>query len=320
MKLTGIGVIGGVINEALENSSGFKVGTDFGLAYAPFHTSQAQDLRTAAKAHRIVASTDRNSLAASSAVLESITKGELSKTTDMKIAETAALFEVQQQDVSIALTNELAFLCEKLGVDYLEVSEFLKVNTESLLPSPALSNGDVQDEPYLLLSDAENMNFKLRIPATAREVNEQMARHVVNLVKDALRSCGKTMRRAKVSLLGISQSPNVKSHPKKLVKEVAQLLTARGARLNLYDPYFSENEFADLQLRCRKNLTEAVEGADCIMVLTKHDQFKRMSLNRLKMLMKMPAAIVDFEGILEPDKAEKEGFIYRGLGRGVWTK
>jgi hypothetical protein len=56
------------------------------------------------------------------------------------------------------------------------------------------------------------------------------------------------------------------------------------------------------------------------MILTGHDQFKRLSLKRLKIMMKMPAAIIDLEGILEPDKIEKEGFTYRGLGRGVSTK
>jgi nucleotide sugar dehydrogenase len=320
LKLTGIGVTEGIIKETLENSSGFKVGKDFGLAYAPFHTSQTRDLQTAAKARRIVASSDRNSLTASSAVLESIVRGQLCKTANVKLAETAALFEVQEQDVSIALRNELAFLCEKLSVDYPEVNEFLKRSNETSLPFLALSNGDVQDEPYLLLSDAENMNVRLRIPATAREVNERLARYIANLVKDALRSCGKTMRRARVSLLGLSQTPNVKSHPKKITKEVAQVLTARGVRITLYDPYFSANDLADVQLQCRKNFTEAVEGADCILVLTGHDQFKKMNLSRLKVLMKMPSAIVDLEGILEPDKVEREGFIYRGLGRGVWTK
>jgi hypothetical protein len=51
-----------------------------------------------------------------------------------------------------------------------------------------------------------------------------------------------------------------------------------------------------------------------------HDQFRRMNLDRLKIMMKKPGAIVDLEGIFEPDKVEKRGFIYRGLGRGVWTK
>jgi len=63
-----------------------------------------------------------------------------------------------------------------------------------------------------------------------------------------------------------------------------------------------------------------VKGADCIAILTGHEQFKRLNLKKLKLLVKMPAAIVDLEGVLEPAKVEAEGFIYLGFGRGVWKK
>lgn len=319
VKLAGIGIVEGTVKEALENSSGFKVGTDFGLAYSPFHVLSGQGPAATVDCLRLVAATEGNSLNAASAVLALVSRGGLEKTVNMKAAGAAALFQVQQKDVAVALANELALFCEKIGVDYFEANELLAGSVSSLEP-PVLSNEDVQEEPYLLLADAENQNVKLRIPAVAREINEQTAKHVANLVKDALRSCGKTLRRSRVSLLGLSQTPNTKSHPKRIVKQVVQVLTARGARIRLYDPYFSENELGDLKPLFKKNLTEALEAADCIVILTGHDQFKRLGLNKLKIMMKTPSAIVDLERIVEPAKAEKEGFIYRGLGRGVWTK
>jgi len=147
-----------------------------------------------------------------------------------------------------------------------------------------------------------------------------MIKHAVNLTKDALLSCGKTLRRAKISLLGISQTPNAKSPPRKSVKELAKLLGARGAKIGLYDPYFTGDELSEMQHNLKKSLAEALEGVDCILILVSHDQFKRLNLKKLKVMMKMPAAIVDFEGIVEPAEVEKEGFVFRGFGRGVWTK
>jgi UDPglucose 6-dehydrogenase len=70
----------------------------------------------------------------------------------------------------------------------------------------------------------------------------------------------------------------------------------------------------------KKSLAETAEGADCIVITAGHDQFRRMNLDKLKIMMKRPGAVVDLEGIFEPDQVEKRGFIYRGLGRGVWTK
>jgi len=320
MKPVGIGVVESTVKETLENSSGFKLGIDLGLAYSPFYTLPGQTSETTTGRCRVIATTDTKSLRVASAVLGPITKGGMKKTENVKAAEIATLFDVQQQDVNIALANEFANFTEKAGVDYSEVNEILKSGSESLLSSPKLSNANAKEEPYLLLADAENLNVKLRIPAVSREINEQTAKHVANLVKDALRSCGKTLKRARVSLLGISQTPNIKNQPKRIVKQVAQVLTARGARISLYDPFFSENDLADLRPQFKKNLAEAVEGTDCLVILTGHEQFKRLNFNRLKIVMKKPSAIVDCEGIIEPSKVEKEGFIYRGLGRGVWTK
>ncbi len=319
VKLAGIGFVEDTVKEALENSSGFKAGKDFGLAYSPFHVLSSQGSAATADKARLVAATERNSLDAASTVLALISKGGLVKTVNVKAAEAAALFQVQQKDVAVGLANELALFCEKVGVDYFEANELLAGGVNGVEPL-VLSNDDVQEEPYLLLGDAENQNVKLRVAAVAREINEQRAKHVANLVKDALRSCGKTLRRSRVSLLGLSQTPNAKGHPKKTVKQIVQVLTARGARIRLYDPYFSENEVGDLKPLFKKNLTETLEAADCIVILTGHDVFKRLGLNRLKVMMKVPSAIVDLERIVEPAKAEKEGFIYRGLGRGVWTK
>jgi nucleotide sugar dehydrogenase len=310
-KPVGIGIVESTIKDTLENSSGFTVGKDIGLAYSPFHPFSEK---------RLVAATDKNTLNVTSTILESTTKGGLVKTGNMKAAETAALFDIQRYDVTDALANELALFCEKTGVDFLEVNDLLKSTSAYPLPVSTLSNGSKKEEPYILLADAENLNIKLRVAWAAREVNEQMAKHVASLVKDAMGSCGKTPRRARLVILGRSQTPNMKSPPKRIVKEITQLLASRGARISLYDPYYSEGDLADMQFRPKKSLAEAVEGADCTIILTEHEQFKKLNLKRLKIMMKKSSSIIDLQGVIEPDKAEKEGFIYRGLGRGVWTK
>jgi UDP-N-acetyl-D-mannosaminuronate dehydrogenase len=97
-------------------------------------------------------------------------------------------------------------------------------------------------------------------------------------------------------------------------------LEAKGAKINLYDPLFAKNEAVDLPRVPKRSISEAVEGSDCIVFLTGHDQFKHLNLNKLRAVMRTPAAIVDVAGILEPQKVEKEGFIYRGLGRGTEKK
>jgi UDP-N-acetyl-D-mannosaminuronate dehydrogenase len=178
--------------------------------------------------------------------------------------------------------------------------------------SPTIAE-DSRNEAYFLLERAENLNTKIRLLELARQINENMVRHAVNLTQDTLRSCGKTLRRARVAVLGTAE-------PKTAADTFVKMLETKGAKVSFYDPLFPKNETSDMERVLRRSFNEAVEGTDCIVVLSGQDQFKRLNLKKLRAVMKMPAAIVDLTGIIEPQRVEKEGFIYRGLGRGVEKK
>jgi UDPglucose 6-dehydrogenase len=165
-----------------------------------------------------------------------------------------------------------------------------------------------------MLESADNLNVKLRLPALSRQVNEEMVRHAVNLTQDALRSGGKPLRRAKVALLGSSLELGTAS------LAFVELLETKGAKVSRYDPYASESAEAEEVHLGKKTLNEAVEGTDCVVILSEQEQLKRLNLKKLRALMKSPAAFVDLASIIEPSKVEDAGFTYRGLGRGVWKK
>lgn len=319
MSIVGPATADGLIRETLENTSGFKAGVDFGLAYSPVRLLDEQTLEKLAHCKRIAAATDKDSLNAASIVLGTIAKEDVIKTNDVKTTEAATLFEAVQHYTNVALASEFACFCEKAGIDYLKAKELAEKSAHGTLISPTLTCRSIHEEPYLLLEEAENLDLKLRIPTTAREINEEISKHAVSLIREALRSCGKTLRRAKISLLGISQTPNERDAPKISAKKLAKILETKGVKVSLYDPYLS-GKLADLGYPFKKKLTDAMESVDCIVILTGHNRFKRLNLKKLKIMAKMPAAIVDLEGVVNPEKVEKEGFIYRGLGRGVWTK
>jgi nucleotide sugar dehydrogenase len=320
MSVAGIGVTEGIVKETLENASGYKAGTHFTVVYASTSPPRCSTFEAVKECQRIAAASDRRTLHAAAAILESLTKKTVCTTESTRTAEAATLFEIAHEDSEAAVANELACLCEKLGVDCLEAQKLMYCNSDNQMLSLGKVNHHIDEEAYILLEDAENIDLKLRLPAVAREINEETAKHTANLTKDALRNCGKTLKRARVVLLGLSQTPNARGPPSRVAKKIVETFDARGAKLGLYDPYFSEKELAEFQHTQRKTLSENLEGADCIVLLVAHDQFKNLSLNRLKHIMKTPAAIIDLTGTFEPDKVEKEGFTYRGLGRGVWTK
>ncbi|MEM2439969.1 MAG: nucleotide sugar dehydrogenase [Candidatus Bathyarchaeia archaeon] len=315
-SVLGVGVTESLLKETLESSSGFRVGVDCYLAYSPVPFPEKQTISSLRNCRRIVAAYDSTSLEKALKVIGAINKEGTIATLNLKAAEAAVLFDAIYRSVGFALANEFARLCEKTGVDYLTAQNLLSLSGEAFY-QPMLDNFG-EDFLLMLLEEAENRNVKLKISQASLNSGNEAVRHGVSLVQEALKTCGKTMRRAKIAILGVSQTRNIADNPKSVLKSFAKILERKGAKLSLYDPYL-HRKTADADA-LEESLIKAVEGADCIVIFTGHDQFKRLNLGKIKLLVKMPAAIVDFEGIFDPYKVESEGFVYRGLGRGVWRK
>jgi nucleotide sugar dehydrogenase len=302
--MSSFGFTEGVVEEIVEDASGLKAGQDFGLAYV--HSK----LRNAASQEFIVAAKDKASLAVASLILSAATKNEVTQTMNVKAAEAATLFESARRDVSKALANEFAILCEKAGVDIFEALKLMNLGLLEPEYTPTINENSEKMGVPLLLENAENFEVKLRLPMLAVQVNCDVLRHAVNLTQSVLRDCGKTLRRARVAVLGATGKD---TSGEMFVK----MLEGKGARINLYDPYSVKSEESNPLVVLKKSLVEAVESCDCVVVLSVEDQFKRLSLKSLRAVMKTPSAIVDLAGLFERGRAESEGFLYRGLGRGV---
>ncbi len=311
--VAGFGFTEGAVKETLENTSGLMMGEDFGLAYNPIQNHVTHGTKLIGEQELRVAAGDKVSLNAAAVIFETIAKKGVKRISDVKAAELAALFAASRRDANVALANELAVFCEIAGVDYVETLKLLDNTAGETISAPTIAEEDNRNEAYLLLESAENVNAKLRVPALARMINEDMARHAVNLTQEALRSCGKTLRRARVALLGAAAQGTGAA-------VFIELLKTKGAKISRYDPQSSENEDADGTHSLRRTLNETVEGTDCIVILEEQDQLKRLNLKKLRAVMKSPAALIDLAGAIEPSKVEEVGFTYRGLGRGAWKK
>ncbi len=298
--ISGFGFTEGTVKETLENTSGLKVGADFGFSYMPIHLSD-MSLETM---NLTLAAPDSSSLNTASAVMKAL-KSDIKQASDIKTAELAALFMVSKRDTDTALANELAIFCENSKTDFSETLKLIGANDSSFMPT--VSGEESKSEAYLLLENAENMNAKLRLPALARQINEDMVKHAVNLTQESLRTSGKTLRRARVTVLGTAD-------PSGTMGALVKLLEAKGAKMSLYDP--ARKDATDSRI-IKSSISEAAEGADCIVVLSGQEQFKRLNLKKLKPLMKAPAVMVDLTGMLEPQKVRGEGFIYCGFGKGT---
>jgi UDP-N-acetyl-D-mannosaminuronic acid dehydrogenase len=301
----GFGFIEGAAKETLENTSGLKAGKDFGLVYMPLFKSGNKNVTPNANFELIVAAVGKTGLDAATEIAKTLTS-DVKLASEVKTAELATLFRIEKQDANTALANELAVFCEVTNSDYFEVRKILDLNDKEFLPTAV--EQESMDNAYFLLENADNINAKLRLSTLSRQINEDMIKHGMNLTQEALRGCGKTLRRARVAVLGNVNSENSTG-------VYIKLLTLKGAKISLYDPA-SKGESLESNV-VKSNLNEAVEGADCIVILSREQPFSSLNLKKIKPLTKAPSILVDLAGAYEPEKVKAEGFIYRGIGRGV---
>jgi UDP-N-acetyl-D-mannosaminuronic acid dehydrogenase len=316
----GPGITETLVKDTLENASGLKAGKDFGLANSPTRAAPGRILQDLGTYARIVGAINEESFKIADLILGTVGEGRIVKVPDMRTAETVKLFENVYRDVCLALSNDLGLLCEKTKVDYLEAQAAANTQPYCHLLRPGIVGGHIPKDPYLLLEEAENAGARLSLVALARKINDEMPQHAVQLARDALSKYQKPFRRAKIALLGVSYSPNTKEHRGSAISRMVKVFNDKGALVRVFDPLYSYKELKDLGYPAERTLAKTVEGTDCIVIVVGHNRFKRLNLRKLKLLTTKSAAIVDMGHVIEPEKAEKAGFVYRGVGRGVWTR
>jgi nucleotide sugar dehydrogenase len=311
----GPGMTETVVKETLETASGLEAGTDFGLAYSSTLNNSAAPSKDVPNGTKVVGGITKRSLKVACLILETITKGEPVRVKSIKTAEAVKLLEESYKDVNIAFANEFAHFCEKAGIDFAKV-----LNIIDPLKFSRMAGLHKSRDSYFLVEEAEAVDVKLRMLSLATKINDETLDHAIRLVRDALKSSQKTLRRAKICVFGISSLPNKKRVTNSATKKLVNQLKKRGVAVKIYDPFFSQKELLNMGYTAESSLSKTAEGADCLVVAVAHDRFRRLNLRRLQMLMKQPAAIVDMGQVIDPVKAERAGFVYRGFGRGVWTK
>jgi nucleotide sugar dehydrogenase len=237
------------------------------------------------------------------------------RVSDPKTANAAKLTENLFRDVNIALANEFALLFEELGVDAIEVINACASKYNFMPHYPGLGVGGpcLPSNSYYLISEgikAGNIPYLIRM---AREINDRMPDHAVELIEEALNEAGKTVRGSKITMLGVAYKPNIKDVQLTPVERVINRLKEMGAKVEIYDPMFrGEQVFG---VRAKQSLESAARGADCLVVGTAHDEFKHLDIEELSRLVKSKAGFVDSRNVVLPSAVVKAGFAYRGVGR-----
>ena len=233
-----------------------------------------------------------------------------------KTANAAKLTANVFRDVNIAFINELAMLFEKMDIDIMKVIEACdrKYNFQAHYPGSGVGGPCLPVNSYQYLNTAKKtFDGVLRMIETAREINEHMPHHTVEIVVDALNESEKSIKNSNIGILGISYKPNVADIQLSPAEEIVKHLEQLGAKIKIYDPFYkSQNIFSHM---CSNSFNDVVENSDALILVTAHDEFKNIDPKILFSKMNTPI-FVDTRGIMNIESAKKSGLIFRGIGRG----
>ncbi|MDA4127879.1 MAG: nucleotide sugar dehydrogenase [Thaumarchaeota archaeon] len=310
----GPGTVENLIQPILEAESGLKAGKDFGLASAPERSDPGNILGNMATVPRVVGATDPRTLRIISALYRTALGVNVIQARNPKTANAIKLTENLFRDVNIAFANEFSLLFEKLGIDAIEVINgcATKYNFLPHYPGAGVGGPCLTSNSYYLISEgvrAGNIPYLIRM---AREINDRMPDHVVELVSEALNEVGKTVRGSRIALLGVAYKPNIKDVQLTPAEEIFKRITEMGGEISIHDPMYEGEMVFGTKV---KSIDGAVVGADCVIIATGHKEFKSLNLQILAKQMRS-RVLVDGRNLVDPGDAIRAGFAYRGVGRG----
>jgi UDP-N-acetyl-D-mannosaminuronic acid dehydrogenase len=322
-----------LVKPILEQESGLKAGLPdgFGLSFSYERVMVGRLIHNIREYPKIVGGIDKESTRIAMEMYSTIVKGGVHGT-DPMTAEVSKTVENAYRDVQIAFSNEVALLCESLGIDVYEVRKFVNglPNDPSVPHANPVRNmhfpgagvgGHCLPKDTWLLMHGYNEYAKLKnkypssILADARYLNDWMPVHMVDLLEDALIESGKDAKGATVGVLGYAFLENSDDPRNTPTATLLEELDRRGIKYKIHDPYVKEND----RYIIMQDMDEVLKGSDAAIIMTKHDYYKSINPQKLKSLLRNNI-IIDGRNLLNPADFIAEGFVFKGVGKGNVNK
>jgi UDP-N-acetyl-D-glucosamine dehydrogenase len=254
---------------------GLVIGTDFFLAFSPERVDPGNQQFTTANIPKVVGGVTR-ACTELAAALYGLVTSRVYPVSSPKVAETAKLLENTFRSVNIALANELAVACRRIGIDPWEVIDAAATKPFGFMPfypGPGIGGHCIPVDPLYLSWKIRLSGHEAQFIALADQVNRGMPEHVVTLVTDALNEGGRAVKGAHVLVLGVTYKPGVNDIRESPALEIMETLVRKGALLSYADPYVPQLNLNGLKLAAVAAGPDAVASADCVLVLTPHTSF-----------------------------------------------
>ena len=287
-----------IVKPIFEKESGLKCGQDFFLAFSPERIDPGNPWYKVRNTSKIVGGVTQDCTEVAVYLYEHILKSKIYPVSSSKIAEMTKIYENTFRYINIALANEMAILCHKMGIDFWEVIEAAETKPYGFMPfypGPGIGGHCIPLDPFYLTWKAREYNHHTRLIELAGEINKSMPEYVVERVSQILsRKFGKPLNKAKVLLLGVAYKKDIDDLRQSPALEIIKKLEEEKVIISYHDPYISKFINNEKEYKSLKELTEGeIKEKDIVIITTDHSEID------YEMVVKNAKAIFDTKNVMK---------------------
>lgn len=263
-----------LIKPILEKGSGLISGKDFYLGFSPERVDPGNAYYKTKNTPKVVGGVGKDATEVIAAMYRAVLDGDVFEASSPAIAEMEKILENTYRNVNIGLINELAQLCNCMGIDIWEVIEAAKTKPygfQAFYPGPGLGGHCIPLDPYYLSWKAREYGFHTSMIESSMMINDRMPMYCVERAMHLLNRHKKALNGSRVLLLGIAYKQDIDDYRESPAITILEILKENGAQAEFYDPYIQEFEQHGKQFSGLKELTqEKVTQSDIVIITTAH--------------------------------------------------
>ena len=294
---------------ALAEAGDLKVGQDFFLAFSPERVDPGNPVWKIGNTPKIVGGIT----SACAHVVRSLYLTIIDQVVTVSSTEAAELVKLLEntfRSVNIALANEMAVVCDKLGVDVWEVIEAASTKPFGFMrftPGPGLGGHCIPVDPHYLSWKMKTLDYKTRLVELASEINAEMPQYVVQKATDALNRAGKPVQGAKVLVVGVAYKRDVDDTRESPALDIISVLVSKGAEVAYHDPLVPSLEHEGQDLRSVDLDAERLSSSDLVVIVTDHTDID------YDLILAADRSVVDTRDVLRRRQAEASESVIRAV-------
>ncbi|MFC7685333.1 nucleotide sugar dehydrogenase [Ureibacillus sp. GCM10028918] len=280
---------------------GFVIGENLFLAYSPERVDPGNKNFNTKNTPKVVGGVTQNCTKVAATMYRSVLEGDVHEVSSPAIAEMEKLLENTFRNINIGLANEMAILCNKMGIDVWEVIDAAATKPYGFMPfypGPGLGGHCIPIDPWYLTWKAREYNYHTKLIETAGEINDSMPDFVVQRCMEILNEQGKSLKGSKILVLGVAYKKDIDDYRESPVLPILDKLTSFGAQWEVIDPFIKKFKLNGVFVETVEATDENLKTADLAVIATDHSIFK------YKKIISYSKAVLDTRNVLNRNRPE----------------